>query len=232
MNPTNNPSLLVIDTATEYCSAALLHDGATSSREQLAPRDHTKLILPFVHALLQERSLKLQDLDAIVFGQGPGSFTGVRISIAAAQGLAFGANLPLIGVSNLQAMAQQAYNEHACDRCLVAIDARMGEVYWGEYLSSDGLMQNLGEEKVIAPALIVGDASPGHYAGTGWQSYTAVLGERYTQALDSQVLYPKAESMISAAKAKWAKQDLLDPSTAEPVYLRNTVTWKKLPGRA
>lgn len=122
--------ILAIDTATENCSVALLVNDRVISRSEVAPRDHTKKVLPMVDEVLKEAGLTLQDLDALAFGRGPGSFTGVRIGIGIAQGLAFGAELPMIGVSTLAAMAQASYRLHGATNAAVAIDARMGEVYW------------------------------------------------------------------------------------------------------
>lgn len=98
--------ILAVDTATENCSVALIVDGKVYSRRAVAPREHTIKILPFVDEVLKEAGVRLQDLDALAFGQGPGSFTGVRIGIGIAQGLAFGADLPMVGISTLEAMAQ------------------------------------------------------------------------------------------------------------------------------
>ena len=125
--------ILAIDTATEACSAALWNDGAQSAHFEICPREHTQRILPLVQEVLTESGTTLSELDALAFGRGPGSFTGVRIGIGIAQGLALGAELPMIGVSTLATMAQGAWRKTGATRVLAAIDARMGEVYWAEY---------------------------------------------------------------------------------------------------
>ena len=137
--------ILAIDTATEACSVALWNDGTTFAHFELCPREHTQRILPLVRAALADAEVKLTDLDALAFGRGPGSFTGVRIGIGIAQGLALGAELPMIGVSTLATMAQGAWRKTGATRVLAAIDARMGEVYWAEYQrDADGVWH--GEE--------------------------------------------------------------------------------------
>lgn len=125
--------ILAIDTATEACSAALWNDGTLSAHFEICPREHTQRILPLVQDVLNESGTLLTELDALAFGRGPGSFTGVRIGIGIAQGLALGAELPMIGVSTLATMAQGAWRKTGATRVLAAIDARMGEVYWAEY---------------------------------------------------------------------------------------------------
>ncbi|MGL5610034.1 MAG: tRNA (adenosine(37)-N6)-threonylcarbamoyltransferase complex dimerization subunit type 1 TsaB, partial [Aeromonas veronii] len=151
----NELKILAVDTATEACSAALLVGDKLFSRWEEAPRDHTRKILPMVQAVLEDAGISLSDLDAIAFGRGPGSFTGVRIGISVAQGLAFGAGVPLIGISTLAAMAQGAYRLDGAEQVLTAIDARMNEVYFGRYELIDGRMQLVGDEVVSDPAALV-----------------------------------------------------------------------------
>ncbi|STF66969.1 protease YeaZ [Escherichia coli] len=125
--------ILAIDTATEACSVALWNDGTVSAHFELCPREHTQRILPMVQDILTTSGTSLTDINALAYGRGPGSFTGVRIGIGIAQGLALGAELPMIGVSTLMTMAQGAWRKNGATRVLAAIDARMGEVYWAEY---------------------------------------------------------------------------------------------------
>lgn len=125
--------ILAVDTATENCSVALIMGNEVIARCEYAPREHTTKILPMVDSVLAEAGVKLNQLDALAYGRGPGSFTGVRIGIGIAQGLAFGADLPMIGVSTLAAMAQGSYRTEQAEQVVAAIDARMGDVYWGQY---------------------------------------------------------------------------------------------------
>ncbi len=145
--------ILAIDTATEACSVALWNNGEVQALFELCPREHTQRILPMVQQILASSGLSLQQLDALAFGRGPGSFTGVRIGIGIGQGLALGANLPMIGVSTLQTMAQGAFRLTGATRVLAAIDARMGEVYWGEFeRNAEGHWLGEHTEAVMTPA--------------------------------------------------------------------------------
>lgn len=225
-------NLLAIDSATEACSVAIAYQGQVFEQFEVCPRDHTKKILPFVQQLLAEVGISLSQLDAIAYGRGPGSFTGVRIGVSAAQGLAFGADKPVIGVSTLQAMAQQAARLEQAQRVVAAIDARMNEVYLGHYHLKDGLMVPAEEEQVIPPEAIIGNNQQCVGVGTGWQTYGAQLLHCYPNShLSEQITLPSARDMLDIAQVAYAKQQWTAAELAEPVYLRDKVTWKKLPGR-
>ncbi|WP_068978555.1 tRNA (adenosine(37)-N6)-threonylcarbamoyltransferase complex dimerization subunit type 1 TsaB [Aeromonas sp. EERV15] len=231
----NELKILAVDTATEACSAALLVGDTLFSRWEEAPRDHTRKILPMVQAVLDDAGITLNDLDAIAFGRGPGSFTGVRIGISVAQGLAFGVGVPLIGISTLAAMAQGAYRLDGAEQVLTAIDARMNEVYFGRYALIDGRMQLVGDEVVSDPAALVDargkQAGPVTCVGTGFETYGETLGGLADELAVSQVRFPAAEDMLPLARAAWLAGEAVPVEQATPVYLRDKVTWKKLPGR-
>ena len=227
---------LAMDTSTEGCSVALSGSNEVYANFIVSRREHTQRILPMVDGLLQEANVSLNEVSALVYGRGPGSFTGVRIGIGIAQGLAFGAELPMIGVSTLQAMAQQAYVQQGATRVLAAIDARMGEVYWGEYqLNDQQLMVLIGEEQVLPPAAVLE-----LYAdkldqtmiavGTGWQAYPE-LNQAFNLTDEVAVLFPHSEFMLPQALAQFLNGQWVAADKATPVYLRDKVTWKKLPGR-
>ncbi len=160
--------VLAIDTATENCSAALLIDGRVQSREIEMERGHAERILPMVDDLLAWAGIELQDLDAIAFGRGPGSFTGVRLAVTVTQGLAFGAGLGVVPISDLRAVAQRALRADATlTRALVCNDARMSEVYWACFeRGGDGLARLDGEEHVSKPSEVK--------LPEGWDTATAV----------------------------------------------------------
>ena len=223
--------LLVIDTATEACSVALLSDGQVFNRFELCPQQHSQRLLPMVDEVLKEAGMAVADLDYLGFGQGPGSFTGVRIATGMLQGLALGADLPVVGVSTLAAMAQQSVETQGSDQVVVAIDARMDEVYWGCYRNEQGLVKLVGEEQVLPPEQAVGQLtlSSYHTAGTGWAAY-APLSELQT-VTDDPVLYPNAKYMLPLAVQAINDGLAVEVEAVQPVYLRDKVTWKKLPGR-
>lgn len=218
-------NLLAIETATEACSAALSVDGTIFSRFQVQPQGHSRLILPMVEALLLEAGINKDEVQGIAFGRGPGSFTGVRIAAAVAQGLAFARDLPVYPVSTLAALAQQAARRGE-SAILAAIDARMREVYWGAYNVDDGgLVHLIGTEMVCAPVQV----SPPRKAhwfgiGSGWEAYPSELAQGLSVGLagvDSAAL-PAAEDILRLAAA-------VAPVRADralPVYLRDRVAEK------
>ncbi|NIG18176.1 tRNA (adenosine(37)-N6)-threonylcarbamoyltransferase complex dimerization subunit type 1 TsaB [Pantoea sp. Al-1710] len=228
--------ILALDTATEACSAALLNQQQIDARFEIAPRDHTQRILPLVQELLQLQQLDLTALDVLAFGRGPGSFTGVRIGIGIAQGLALGANLPMIGVSSLATMAQGAWRLSGANRVLAAIDARMGEVYWAEYQrDANGEWQGADSEAVLKPEDVQARIAQlsGEWAtvGTGWAAYPHLLSSTGATLVTTEVTLPAAEDMLPLALSAWQRGESVAVENAEPVYLRNEVAWKKLPGR-
>ncbi|MFV0447110.1 MAG: tRNA (adenosine(37)-N6)-threonylcarbamoyltransferase complex dimerization subunit type 1 TsaB [Vibrio sp.] len=228
--------ILALDTATEQCSVALMVGDKVYSRSEFAPRDHTKKILPMVDEVLKEAGLALSDLDALAFGRGPGSFTGVRIGIGIAQGLAFGADLPMIGVSTLTTMAQGAYRLYGATHVASAIDARMSEVYWGRFeRQEDGSWNEVDAECVIPPVVLAegmqNDDNSWAKVGTGWQAYAEELAGLALILTDTELLYPDSQDIVYLAQFEWAKGNTTAVEDSSPVYLRDTVAWKKLPGR-
>jgi tRNA threonylcarbamoyladenosine biosynthesis protein TsaB len=217
--------LLAIDTSQEACSAALQQDNDLIYRESLAPREHTRLILPMIEALLAESELTLQQLDALVFGRGPGSFTGLRIASGVIQGLALGADLPVIAVSSLAALAQGVYREKQAKQVLAAFDARIEEVYWGAYQNEDGIMTLVDEEKVISPMQTNIPETQGWVAaGSAWAAYpemTQRFTDRITEVMHDR--YPLARDCLPMAEKKYTEGELLSAEQALPVYLRTKV---------
>ena len=223
-------NLLALDTATEACSAALCRDGSVTARYEVAPRDHTRLVLPMVEGLLRDAGLAPGDLDALAFGRGPGSFTGVRIATSVVQGIALGAGLPVVGVSSLAAIAQRAWREHQASPVMVCLDARMGEVYWGVYrVDAGGVMQLQGDEHVSAPgAIAVGDsARDGVFAaGPGWDAYAELARTEAAGGSDHGLL-PHAQDMLTLALPAVAAGAVVPAHAALPTYLRDEVAWSK-----
>lgn len=228
--------ILAIDTATEACSVALWNNGEKHALFEICPREHTQRILPMVQQILAESGVSLNQLDALAFGRGPGSFTGVRIGIGIAQGLAMGADLPMIGVSTLATMAQGAFRQMGATQVLAAIDARMGEVYWGQYQrQNDGVWVGENTEAVFTPERAQQNvmALAGEWAsvGTGWGTYPDMAAATPITLVDGQITLPQAEDMLPLALVDFALGKMTAVENAQPIYLRNEVTWKKLPGR-
>lgn len=224
-------TILAIDTATEACSVALLYCNEITFDFKISARDHTKQILPMIDNLLKQSDCSLSQVDAVAFGAGPGSFTGVRIGIGVAQGLALGIDKPMIGVSTLMTLAQGVYRTKQITNVIPAIDARMNEVYLGQYQYIDDHWQAIIPECVIAPEKVIDKVqdirNDSYSAGTGWQTYPDMLKNIHT----SDILLPHAQDLIVIANKKWQKNEWVSVENAEPTYLRNEVTWQKLPGR-
>ena len=224
--------LLAIETSGEACSVALHLDGAMRERHEHAPLRHAELLLPAVRSLLEEAQVPLNSLDAVVFGRGPGSFTSLRIGIGVVQGLAWGADLPVVPLSSLSGVAQQLLDfptrgigaEH---EILVAVDARMQEVFHGRFKRSDGIVMPLGEEGVSSPASLQA-AKPvlTFGAGNGFARYPALV-EMGQQLLEVHPeLVPRASALIPLAQHWLELNAPLKAEEAQPVYVRNQVAEK------
>ena len=233
-----NLTLLALDTSTEACSVALLYHGEKTYINELAQRTHTKRILPMIDEILVNSGLGLTQVDALAFGRGPGSFTGVRVGAGIAQGLAFGADLPVIPVSNLTAMAQAAFELHQAENVVTAIDARMNEVYFSqlvrEKVRSDFTeffqWREIITEQVCSPEQAINQLRD-HNAfrvGTGWAAYSQFTEKNLTS---SDIALPNALYMLELARVEYLQKRTISALEIEPIYLRNEVTWKKLPGR-
>ena len=216
--------LLALDTATDACSAAVWVDGVVHERYELAPRRHAALILPMIDAVLAEVGLRLEQLDAVAFGRGPGAFTGVRIAVGIAQGIAFAAGLPVVPVSTLAALALGVGRETGYARLAVALDARMSEVYWGTYAVTADDAELLGEERVCAPAAVTAPAGDDWFgAGGGWRAHSTVLSRRLPVRGCLEERYPRAAGVARLAAVPRQRAGWLSPDLALPVYLRNEV---------
>jgi tRNA threonylcarbamoyladenosine biosynthesis protein TsaB len=225
--------ILALDSATENCSVALLIGRRLIAREQLLEHGHAEHILPMVDALLKEADLSLGALSAIAFGRGPGSFTGVRLAASVTQGLAFGAGLPVVPISDLRALAQRVMElDTALTRVLVCNDARMHEVYWGcfERLAAGAVAAAVQEELVGKPATVTLPASWSkslgavHAAGSGFAAYPELrlaLAGRLDRVHDG--LLPRAAEIARLAVPEVASGRVLPAEQALPVYLRDDV---------
>lgn len=218
--------LLALDTATEACSAAVWLDGAVVERYELAPRRHAALILPMIEAVLAEVGMSVTQLDAIAFGRGPGAFTGVRVAVGVTQGIAFAANLPVVPVSTLAALALSTARETGASHIAAALDARMGEVYWGTYIVNGDDAEVVGEERLCAPAAVT--VPPGDWfgVGSGWIAHAATLSRRLAVSAWQGERYPRAGAVARLGAGLCWRGHGVTAERALPVYLRNEVVSK------
>ena len=214
--------LLVLDTSTEWCSAALWLDGQIQARRVLAEQRHSSLLLPMVDELLRAAGLALRALDGIGYGAGPGSFTGLRIACAVTQGLAFGADLPVVGVSTLESIAEQTGADHV----LTVLDARLAEVYWAAYARDGAGWRAVSEPQLALPeSVVVPDGEEWIGAGNGFAALGEVLRPRLAAQLAhiDDTLMPAAAAMAPLAAAAFARGEGMDAALAAPIYLRDKV---------
>ncbi len=232
--------LLAFDTSTDACSVALLVNDEIRLDHRIASQQQSRLLLPMIDAMMAEAGLRATDLDGLVYGRGPGSFTGVRIAIAAAQGIAFGADIGVYGVSTLHCIAQGCHREFADSTIHVAVDARMSEVYYASFGQAelcDGVsfIQPMSEEFIDSPEKLMSredsNAVERHVAdkitlaGSGYDAY---LGNDQRSGCHRRYQYrslrlPSANDCINLARKPF-RSGLFGPAeTASPVYLRNRV---------
>ena len=216
--------LLALDTATEACSVALWQDGQIIDRTEMAPRRHAELVLPMAESLLAEAGITRRQLDGIAMGRGPGAFTGVRLAVSVAQGLALALDIPVVPVSSLAALAMQAPRNGA--PVLAVIDARRAEIYAGAFsLEVEGMNPLMGECVISAGDLLLPKAEAWNVIGTGWGAYGEALRERLPAAplwADGE-RYPQARDVASLAAPVLAAGKGMSPEFALPVYLRDKV---------
>lgn len=250
--------ILAIDTATEACSVGL-YDSMLSSQLttkdtnqsnfdfsrcdftfKVCPQKQSQQILPMIEALLTRHNLKVSDLDAVAYARGPGSFTGVRIAASTVQGLALGADIPVIQVSTLAVMAQESFHVSDSRSVISAIDARMDEVYLAYCILDEEtqIMHQVGEEMVVSPddALkyihqqTLKSIHKMAFVGTGFIAYKDVLLKN-DELLEPVVKYPNAKYILPLACEAFKRGQTVSVENVQPVYVRDTVTWKKLPNK-
>lgn len=223
-------NILALDTCTESCSAALLYQGEVFDCVEMTQRGHSDLILGMLDTVLERADTSIASIDAVAFGRGPGSFTGVRVGVGVAQGVAYARDIPVIPISSLAAVAQGALDRVESDYLAVAMDARMGEIYCASYQRVDGIVQLLGDEKVCPPEKFL-PQSQQKWAGvgTGWGVYAELLEKQFSDNLEQVRVeqYPQATSIIKLAQIEAEAGRMVSADQAFPVYLRNNVAKKK-----
>lgn len=221
-------NLLAIETSTETCSVALGVNGETLEKYEHAPRQHAELLLPWVEQLLAEAGLSFSSLDGVAFSRGPGSFTSLRIGIGVVQGLAWASELPVIPVSSLAATAQCAVSE-GVESALVALDARMNEVFTGMFeVNSRGIMIPKSVERVCAPEDVQVPVDARMLGvGIGFERYPTLAASAGHLSGVRADIWPRASSVLALAKEWLIDHDALPAEQAQPVYLRDNVAKKK-----
>jgi tRNA threonylcarbamoyladenosine biosynthesis protein TsaB len=228
-------NLLGIETSGTIGSVALKTAAGVLVREIATPREQTEQVLGLVDDLLVAAGTTLEALDGIAFGRGPGSFTGLRVSTAIVQGLSAATGVPVLPVSSLLCLAERAWREWGCERCLVCVDAHMGEVYWAESARRGGVVQIVGAERLVAPA----DVAP--LAGAGWAAVGSGFatpetglgpGQELTAPLAAATrvlaaLQPSAQDLFPQAQRELAAGRGVDATAALPVYLREHTAWRR-----
>jgi len=229
-------NFLSIETSTDACSAAisvgsLSSKGKVYQQVEIKARIHTQVILPMIDAVLTDAKLSLSELDAIVFGQGPGSFTGLRIASSIVQGLSFASNLPVVAISSLMGSAHRGMTEKPnFKRIAVAVDARMGEIYFASYQVRNKKLECLVEDRLLKPEDVeLHGEEPWLVLGNGWDVYHEALSLRFASQIGESIsnCYPLAEDVLVLAEAKYEKGLTVQAMDAQPVYLRGEEAWGK-----
>jgi tRNA threonylcarbamoyladenosine biosynthesis protein TsaB len=219
------PILLAIETSSELASCALLVGDTVTTRESSGVRTHSQAILPMVQDLLAAAQLRLADVDAIAFGAGPGSFTGVRTACGITQGLAFGADLPVLPLVTLDAMALACRERSGASDILVLLDARMGEVYWAQYRYADG-WQTVVAPALCAPEAVAPVAADGLVAcGNGLTAYPQAFADSAFAAGALTDIQPHARELVRLGVLALAAGQAVDAAAAQPLYLRNKIAY-------
>ncbi|WP_395827417.1 tRNA (adenosine(37)-N6)-threonylcarbamoyltransferase complex dimerization subunit type 1 TsaB [Collimonas sp.] len=219
-------TILAIETSTELASAAILRAGQLIIRETTGVQTHSQSILPMVQSLLAEAGISLAQCDGLAFGIGPGSFTGVRTACGIVQGLAFGAELPVLPVVTLEAMAQACRDLNGASEVLALLDARMGEVYWAQYRFDGAAWQEIVVPTLSAPAQVLPlqvESSALQACGNGLSAYASAFGQASYAAGGLPAIMPHARQIALLGSVALASGHGLNAVEAQPLYLRNKV---------
>lgn len=217
-------NLIALETSSQHLSVALWRDGALLERAAAVPNGGSERLLPWVDELLTEARIDFAALDGVAFGAGPGGFTGLRLACGVAQGLAFGLDLPVIGVSTLEALAFAAHRQTGASRVLACLDARMNEVYYAAYTFRAGWPEMQAAPAVTPPQLLRFEPPAGEDwlgCGDGFATYPDLLQEQLPQRLAN--LWPTAAAVAELAAARLGRGEGVDASQAVPLYVRDKV---------
>ena len=222
-------NVLALETSSSVGSVAIETPAGVLVRELGQPREQTEQIIALTDELLRAAGIGLPDLDGIAFGRGPGSFTGLRVSVAVAQGLAAVDRLPLLAVSSLLCLAERASREHGCERALVCVDAHMGEVYWATAARHDGVVAIVGDERLAAPSDVAPPAGAPYCAmGSGFRAHADALAKiAHGAERVFATLTPSAVDLLPQAKRDLEAGRFTAAAAALPVYLREHTAWRR-----
>lgn len=217
--------LLVLDASSTLCSVALLANNQNWHITEEQPRRHAQRLLPMVDDIVRQAGIRKTAIQGIAYGCGPGSFTGIRIAASVMQGIALALNIPVAGISSLQAVAQAVFNNSDAQQVMAIMDAHMGEVFWGCYERNGATCRLVGSEKVGAPEQCLQELSTfnGVLAGDGLALPALAHLDQHWAGVK-----PQADVMLPLAKQAWQQQQFAAPHDHQPVYLRESVAWKKL----
>ena len=224
--------LLALDTSSDACSVALQLDNMISETHVVEPKQHTRLLIPMIRDLLRDADIDLGDLDAVVVGNGPGSFIGMRIGASVAQGLAFGSGLKIVPVSSMAAVAAEVMDKYSAAEVIVAQDARMNEAYLGIYRNDGKGIPTAVTDEMLQPiekidGLAAVNASELFAAGQAWEKYPALL--ELNRAAISEIVdvhYPKARYLLGLGTRAWQAGEAIEPEDLAPAYIRTKVAEK------
>ena len=224
--------LLALDTSSDACSVALQLDNTISETHVVEPKQHTRLLMPMIRDSLHDAGVQLQDLDAIILGNGPGSFIGMRIAASVAQGLAFGSGLKIVPVSSMAAVAAEVMETYSAAEVIVAQDARMNEAYLGIYRDDGDGIPTAVTDEVLQPiekidGLAAANAAELFAAGQAWKKYPALL--ELNRAAISEIVdvrYPKARYLLGLGTRAWQAGEAIAPENLAPAYIRTKVAEK------
>ena len=230
-------NLLALDTSSNACSVALQFCGDVSAQHVVRVREHTKILIPMIASLLRDGGVSLRELDAVVLGNGPGSFIGMRIAASVAQGLAFGSGLKIVPVSSMAAIAAEVMERYSAAEVIVAQDARMNEAYLGIYRNDGAGIPTAVTDEVLQPiekidGLAAANAAELFAAGQAWKKYPALL--ELNRAAISEIVdvqQPKAKYLLGLATRAWQAGEAIEPENLAPAYIRNKVAEKPLETR-
>ncbi|MGH1461340.1 MAG: tRNA (adenosine(37)-N6)-threonylcarbamoyltransferase complex dimerization subunit type 1 TsaB [Neptuniibacter sp.] len=222
------PNILALDTSTDACSVALSLNGKVTEDYRIIPRQHTQQLLPMVQDILSSAGMHVSDLDALAFGRGPGSFAGIRIATGVTQGLAYAADLPVLPISTLEALALAAHRHEQATFVAAALDARMDEIYVAVYDLQSGYPEIVQPEKVCAPDAFELELENCFGVGSGWRYLSDMTDTvRSSLQLSAESYYPSALDMLKLAERDFLHGKAVVAEQALPVYLRDEVAWKK-----